>query len=84
MPTALHDQGFYRMFREGRIAAVLEAGGKAAREPNSTVGGARQQGAASDVVRPPSNAATTAWPSTRAKSNSVGLNSVGITLPRDG
>ena len=40
---ALHDQGLDRVFDEGGVAAVLEAGGEFAGQAEHLVGGAKQQ-----------------------------------------
>ena len=75
---ALHQQGFDTVLDKGRIAAVPKAGGKAAGQPDHPVGGAQQQGTGALVMRPPSNAAITARPSTRRKSNRAAVHCVGI------
>jgi hypothetical protein len=74
----LHRQGFDGMFGEHRVAAVLEAGGKAAVRPSTLSVAPSNSAPASDVMAPASKPAVTPRPSTRAKLKRVGLHSVGI------
>ena len=61
------------VFDKVGIAAVVEACGEAAGQAEHLVGGAEQQRAGIRGDAPAVEAATTARPSTGAKSNSVGL-----------
>ena len=69
---ALHHQRLDTVLDQSGIAAVGEAGGEALDQPDRPVGRAQQQRAGIRVIAPPSNAATTARPSTGANSNSSG------------
>jgi hypothetical protein len=74
---ALHSQRLDTVFDQARIAAVLEAGGEATAQAEPFVGIAKQQRIGISGEAPPSKLAITSWPSTGAKSNSVGTQSVG-------
>ena len=74
---ALPHQGLHAVLDQARVTGIAEAAGQPPRQANDPGGGAEQQRPGIRGEPTTSQAATTAPPSTRAKSNRVALPSVG-------
>ena len=79
----LADQGRHLMFDIARVPFVLEARRESLHHPDRPVRRTQKECAASDVIAPPSNAATTSRPSTGANPRESLLYSVCIGALRE-
>ena len=75
---ALADQSAHRVLDQLLAAVVAKAGRKSIHQTDRSVGRPSSSAPASDVIKPPSKAASTTRPPTVPKSNRSALHSVGI------